>query len=87
MCLGLGKQGCGLCLLSIPIKLAEPLGGFCWFVVNSAAMRTRVVEKYNINDKNSCCCFTIPTFCVGKISLVMLLDLLSDVCMNGFNVL
>jgi hypothetical protein len=66
-CCGMGSQGCALCMISVPIKILEPLGGCVWFAINSGNMRRQIVEKYNINDDNPCCCcMSIPSCCVGK---------------------
>jgi hypothetical protein len=62
VCLGMGKQGLALCVLSAPIKMMEPLGGFCWFALISSLMRQQVVDAYNIDDQSSCncLCFEAP---------------------------
>lgn len=74
-CCDMGPQGCCLCLISCPINLAGPLGGFCWFALNSAKIRHDIVKQYNIDDSHSkeCCCCILSTCCVGIILLQFLL--------------
>lgn len=66
-CCDMGTQGLALCCISTPINIAGPLGGFCWFAINSAKMRHDVVKHYGLDDSKAgtCCCFNIPTCCIG----------------------
>ena len=59
-CCGMGAEGWMCCLISTPINLCGPLGGFCWFVINSINLRQKVVQRYNIKEDTSC-----PTTCIG----------------------
>jgi hypothetical protein len=59
-CCDMGTEGCLCCLVSTPINIAGPFGGFCWFAFNSVNMRRMVVERYNIQENTGC-----PTLCIG----------------------
>lgn len=72
---GMGTQGWSFCILSVPCKMFEPLGGCCWFILTVSLLRQQVVDAYNIEDINTCtpsaCCITCPTItlphpCVGE---------------------
>lgn len=65
-CCGMGHQGWCLCLISLPIKLLEPLGGCVWFALNSGNLRRQVVEKYRIKDEARCCCCRLTPCCLGE---------------------
>jgi hypothetical protein len=59
-CCGMGTEGCMCCLISTPINLAGPFGGFCWFALNSVNMRRMVVDKYNIKEDSA-----TPSLCLA----------------------
>jgi hypothetical protein len=59
-CCEMGSQGWLCCLISTPINLCGPMGGFCWFALNSIKLRHSVVERYHINEEGGC-----PTPCIG----------------------
>jgi hypothetical protein len=67
-CCDMGSEGCLCCLISTPINIFGPLGGFCWFALNSAKIRHDVASKYDIQedtDLPSClvgCCFPCSLF-------------------------
>lgn len=61
-CCDMGSQGCCLCIVSTPINICGPLGGFCWFALNSMKMRHDVAKKYNLVEENTSC----PSCCVGS---------------------
>ena len=54
LCCEMGPSGWGCCILSTPINLFGPLGGCCWFAINSARIREDTVERYNIVEESSC---------------------------------
>ena len=60
-CCEMGYQGCALCLISTPINIFGPLGGFCWFAMNSMKMRHDISKKYNLAEQNT----SLPSCCVG----------------------
>jgi hypothetical protein len=68
VCCNLGWGGLGCCIISVPINIAGPLGGFCWFAGHSVYMRQEAVKKYNIDDSKTeakCCCCTLPSWVIG----------------------
>jgi len=66
-CLGMGEQGCSLCLLSTCPAVFGPLGGWFWFSWIATYLRHQVVNAYNIDDiyvnDNTCCCCSLITIC------------------------
>jgi hypothetical protein len=56
-CCDMGNEGCLLCMISAPINIAGPFGGFCWFCCWSQNMRKSVSTKYRIKSafSESCC--------------------------------
>ena len=68
-CCNMGSSGICCCLISVPINIAGPLGGFCWFAGHSMQMRSETAAKYNIDDDNykvTCCCISCPSWVVGE---------------------
>mmetsp|Transcript_15748 Transcript_15748/g.14250 ORF Transcript_15748/g.14250 Transcript_15748/m.14250 type:complete len:156 (-) Transcript_15748:20-487(-) len=49
-CCEMGKAGSLMCLISLPIGILGPFGGFCWYGLNGIRMREEVIEKYHIRD-------------------------------------
>lgn len=80
-CMDMGCEGCLCCLISFPINVLGPLGGFCWFACNSAKMRHEVVRKYNIEEDAE-----IPSCVIGwcfPCSLFQVLMTLREFERNG----
>ena len=68
-CCNMGTKGICCCIISVPINIAGPLGGFCWFAMHSVKMRADTVARYNIDDSAGgvpCCCFTLPEYFRSK---------------------
>eukprot|EP01040_Poterioochromonas_malhamensis_P010528 gene10528-11464_t len=53
---GLGFQGCLVCMATLPIGVYHPIAGFGIFCCLSNYLRDRVVERYNVEEEQVCCC-------------------------------
>lgn len=59
-CCNMGYEGCLCCLISTPINILGPFGGFCWFACNSAKMRHDVASRYNLQEDSD-----LPSCIIG----------------------
>lgn len=55
-CLGLGPQGCLICLATLPVGVYHPIAGMGVFCCISNYLREQIVEKYNVEEEQCCCC-------------------------------
>lgn len=63
-CFNLGCRGMCCCLATIPLHFGSPLGGLSMFVCLSCYLRQKVVEKYNVEETETCFCGPCNSCCL-----------------------
>eukprot|EP01040_Poterioochromonas_malhamensis_P010529 gene10529-11465_t len=60
---GLGFHGCLICLLTLPIDATYPVLGGGIYCCLANYLRCRIVEQYNVEEEQLCCCGGMNYYC------------------------
>ncbi len=60
---GLGLHGCLICLLTLPIDATYPVLGGGIYCCLANYLRCRIVEQYNVEEEQLCCCGGMNYYC------------------------